>query len=54
MDDCWERVGDSGLIGRMSKACDQGLDVWVGDPALGVGDPLEVERCSYFKGVWGP
>lgn len=54
MDDCWECVGDSGFIRRESEAGDQRLDVWVGDPTLGVGDSLEVEYCSDFEGVWGP
>lgn len=54
VNDCGQCVRGSGLIGRDSEACDQGLDVWVGDPALSVGDTLEVEYCSYFEGVWGP
>lgn len=52
--DCWEGVGGSGGVGGDVEAAEERCDVWVGDPALGVGDFLEVEDGADFQGVWGP
>lgn len=55
VDDCGEGVWHCGCCeGWEGAGLKEGLDVWVGDVGLGVGDSFEVEGHAGSEGVWRP